>query len=178
LFGSDKEDAMAAPLRIILPMILLLGGVTATAARAQSEVERERRSLRGIDGFYLSLNTVGDAAVQDSLDFDHLHQGLRARLQEAGLPVWPEDRAAAENRVPYLHVHVNTVHAGRGLYPFGIEIRFYQAVRLERDAATPIIAATWTTSIVGVASYDHLGIIPEVTLGLLEEFIDDWVNTP
>ena len=159
--------------RIILPLILLCG-LTATAAQAQSEMERERLSLQGVDGFYLSLNTVGDASVQDSLDFEGLHLGLRAKLREAGLPVWPEVQVTAEDRVPYLHVHVNTVHAGRGLYPFGIEIRFYQRVRLERDAATPTVATTWATSIVGVASYDHLGIIPDAALDLLDDFVDDF----
>ena len=159
---------------LILPLILLLCGVSAMAAQAQSEMERERQSLRGVDGFYLSLNTVGDASVQDSLDFEQLHHDLRARLQRAGLPVWPENGVTAAERVPYLHVHVNTVHAGRGLYPFGIEIRFYQAVRLERKASSPTVAATWGTSIVGVASYDHLGIIPEAALGLLEDFVDDF----
>lgn len=160
--------------RIILALILFLCGVSATAARAQSEMERERLSLQGVDGFYLSLNTVGDALVQDSLDFEGLHRGLRRTLLEAGLPVWPEGQVTAEDRVPYLHVHVNTVHAGRGLYPFGVEIRFYQRVRLERDAATPRVAATWATSIVGVASYDNLGIISEAALNLLDDFVDDF----
>ena len=165
---------MAATQRILIPIILGLWGLSATAATAQSEMERERASLDGVDGFYLSLNTVGDASVQDSLDFGQLHQDLRARLQEAGLPVWPEGQVTAENRVPYLHVHVNTVHAGRGLYPFGVEIRFYQAARLERDPATPVVAATWSTSIVGIASYDQLGLIPQTALHLLEDFIEDF----
>ena len=159
---------------ILLPVMLFLWGVSATAARAQSEMERERHSLRGVDGFYLSLNTVGDAAVQDSLDFAQLHHDLRASLQNAGLPVWPEGNVSAEDRVPYLHVHVNTVHAGRGLYPFGVEVRFYQAVRLAHDAAAPTVAATWATSIVGLTSYDNLGIIPEAALGLLDDFIEDF----
>lgn len=165
---------MTAHPRIIFPLILLLGGLSATAAWAQSEMERERASLRGVDGFYLSLNTVGDASVQDSLDFEQLHHDLRARLREAGLPVWPEGQVAAEDRVPYLHVHVNTVHAGRGLYPFGVEIRFYQAVHLARDPATPTVAVTWSTSIVGIASYDQLGLIPDAALNLIEDFIEDF----
>ena len=165
---------MAATQRILIPIILGLWGLSATAATAQSEMERERASLDGVDGFYLSLNTVGDASVQDSLDFGQLHQDLRARLQEAGLPVWPEGQVTAENRVPYLHVHVNTVHAGRGLYPFGVEIRFYQTARLTRDPSTPIVATTWSTSIVGIASYDQLGLIPQTALNLLEDFIEDF----
>ena len=164
---------MTPPLRLTF-ILLLLGGIPVTAARAQSEMERERHSLRGVDGFYLSLNMVGDAAVQDSLDFTQLHLDLRTTLQNAGLPVWPEGTVSAEDRVPYLHVHVNTVHAGRGLYPFGVEIRFYQAVRLAHDAAAPTVAATWATSIVGLASYDNLGIIPEAALGLLDDFIKDF----
>ncbi len=165
---------MAATQRILIPIILCLWGLSATAAWAQSEIERERASLRGVDGFYLSLNTVGDASVQDSLDFEQLHQGLRIRLQKAGLPMWPEGQVTAEDRLPYLHVHVNTVHAGRGLYPFGVEIRFYQAARLERDPSTPTVAVTWSTSIVGIASYDQLGLISETALNLIEDFIEDF----
>ena len=165
---------MAASQRILIPIILCLWGLSATAAWAQSEIERERASLRGVDGFYLSLNTVGDASVQDSLDFEELHQGLRTRLQEAGLPMWPEGQVIAADRLPYLHVHVNTVHAGRGLYPFGVEIRFYQAARLVRDPSTPTVAVTWSTSIVGIASYDQLGLISETALNLIEDFIEDF----
>ena len=165
---------MVATQRILIPIILCLWGLSATAAWAQSEIERERASLRGVDGFYLSLNTVGDASVEDSLDFEALHQGLRTRLQEAGLPMWPEGQVTAADRLPYLHVHVNTVHAGRGLYPFGVEIRFFQAVRLVRDPSTPTVAVTWSTSIVGIASYDQLGLISETALNLLEDFIEDF----
>ena len=164
---------MTASLRII-PILLGLWGVCAMGALAQTEREQARASLQGIEGFYLSLNTVGDASVQDSLDFGLLHRGLRARLQQAGLPVWPEDQSAAEARVPYLHVHVNTVHAGRGLYPFGVEIQFYQAVQLARDPSARTAAITWSTSIVGVASYDQLGVIPDAALNLLEEFVEDY----
>ncbi len=165
---------MTLHLRFILPFTLMLCSVSAIAARAQSEMERERQSLRGVAGFYLSLNTVGAASVQDSLDFTQLHHDLRTRLQGAGLPVWPEGQVSAEDRVPYLHVHVSTIHAGRGLYPFGIQIRFYQAVRLEHDAAAPTVAATWEASSVGLASYDRLSIIPEGALEVLEEFVADY----
>ncbi len=165
---------MAATQRILIPILLCLWGLSATAVRAQSEIERERASLRGVDSFYLSLNTVAAASVQDSLDFEQLHRGLRTRLQQAGLPVSPEGQVTADDRVPYLHVHVNTVHAGRGLYPFGVEIRFFQAVRLVRDPSTPTVAVTWSTSIVGIASYDQLGLISETALNLLEDFIKDF----
>ncbi len=168
------EDAMATHPRIIIPLILLLWRASATVAQAQSEMERERRSLRGVKGFYLSLNTVGDASVQDSLNFEQLHHDLRTRLKDAGLPVKREGRVTAKNRTPYLHVHVNIANAGEGLYPFGIEIWFYQAVRLERDKSTPTVAVTWATSIVGVASFDQIGQISKVALNLLEDFIEDF----
>jgi hypothetical protein len=135
-------------------------------------MERERRTLQGISDFYLSLNTEGNATVQDSLDFPRLHRELRARLREAGLPVHAEDREETVQSSPYLHVHINAVHAGRGLYPFGIEIRLYQAVHLSRDPAIQSVAATWSTGMTGLASYDKLRLISETTHSLLEEFID------
>jgi len=165
---------MAAFRRILYPVLLLLWSLSALETVAQSEMVRERNSLRGVDGFYLSLNIEGPASAQDALDFRRLHQDLQARLQEVGLPVWAEDRLPASERIPYLHVHINAVDAGRGLYPFSVEVRFYQAVRLARDPSATTVAATWSASIVGIASHDHLRLIPEAALGLLEDFIEDF----
>lgn len=162
---------MAASLRVFA-VIVLFWNLPISIALAQSEVERDRRTLQGIDGFYLSLNTEGAAAVQDSLDFQQLYQNLRHRLRDAGVPVLPEDPTSVTRRAPYLHVHVNVVYAGRGLYPFGVEIRFYQAVHLDRAPSTATMASTWNTSISGLASYDQLGLIPETARALLDEFIE------
>lgn len=162
---------MTVYLRLV-PLIVCCWSLSATLALAQSDMERERRTLQGISDFYLSLNTEGNATVQDSLDFSRLHRELRTRLREAGLPVRSEDRDGAVQNIPYLHIHINAVHAGRGLYPFGIQIRFYQAVHLSRAPSIQSVATTWSTGMTGLASYDKLSLIPETALILLEEFID------
>lgn len=151
----------------------LLALLLPAAASAQTELEREQASLQGVGGFYLSLNIEGPAGVlgHEALDFKGLEARLRARLNAAGLPVRPEASLAAEDRVPYLHVHVNTMDAGRGLVPFGVEVRFFQAVRLARRPAAETVAATWSASVVGLVSHDQLVLIPEAAGGLVEEFI-------
>ncbi len=167
---------MAAYLRLILLSILLGLLLPASAAQGQTEIERERASLRGVEGFYLSLNVEGPRSVleQEALDFDPLKQAVRARLDEAGLPVQPDAELPSEARLPYLHVHLNTMDAGRGLVPFSVEVRFYQGVRLTRDPAATTVAATWGASVVGIASYDRLPIIAESALSLLEDFVRDF----
>ncbi len=160
------------------PRLLLLGlllGLT-LPAQGQTEIERERASLRGVTGFYLSLNVEGPHSVlgQEALDFHRLEDALRARLREAGLQVLDETQVTAAERVPYLHVHVNAMDAGRGLVPFGVELAFYQAVRLARAPSAATVAATWGASVIGIASYDQLPIVAEAALALLEDFAEDF----
>ena len=164
-------EAMRRARRALLLTMFLLA--LPAAGWAQTELAREHASLKGISGFYLSLNVEGPAAVlgEPALDFHALTTRLRARLEAAGLPLYPEAEMDPAARVPYLHVHVNTMAAGRGLVPFGVEVRFFQAVRLARRPGATTVAATWSTSLVGLVSHDQLALIPEATADLVEEFI-------
>lgn len=167
---------MVAPQRATLLSVLCLWSLLAIASSAQTEMERERNSLRNIEGFYLSLNVEGKRSVveQDGLDFQTLHLRLRTRLQDMALPVLDETTVPAHERVPYLHVHVNIMEADRGQLPFVVELRFYQSVRLIRDPAHTTVAGTWGTSLVGLTYAGQLQFIEDTAVDLLTDFIDDF----
>jgi hypothetical protein len=64
--------------------------------------------------------------------------------------------------------------AGRGLYPFAIETRFYQPVTLPHRRNAETQASTWDTGVVGLVSLDQLSTIAESAVDLLATFIEEY----
>lgn len=160
-------------------LLLLLVGcffLLIVPVQAQSEMERERASLQDLDGFYLSVVVEGSSPVlaHDSLDFQHIHQRIRTRLQLNNLPVQAEGGVLPEHRTPYLLVHINTMEADRGQVPFSIQMQFYQAVQLPRTVPISTVASTWETGVVGLAYHNQLSFIPDAAVNLVGEFITDF----
>ena len=149
---------------------------SAVPVLAQTELEQARASLVGAEGFYLSVNMEGPAAVveHDALDLPRLRERLAGRLEEAGLPLLQDAGVPPAERLPYLHVHVNIMQADRGQIPFSVEMRFFQEVHLARDPAHPVPAATWETSIVGLSYHNQIPFVADVTVELVDEFIGDF----
>jgi hypothetical protein len=152
---------------------LLIG--SAQVATAQTELEQARRSLQGVDGFYLSLNLEGPGAMlaDEALKITTLEDVLALRLVEAGVTVLTDAGISATERVPYLHIHINMMEVGQGQIPFAIEVRFFQAVRLVRDPWLVTVAATWESSLVGMTYPNQIALIAEAAAGLVDEFAED-----
>lgn len=149
--------------------------LSASVCRAQTELEHERASLRGVDAFFLSVNVEGPGTLtaRDDLAVPALRAGLLDVLRQAGLPVRADD-APPTARFPYLLVHLNLLDAGRGLVPFSIDLRFYQRVSLVRDPGQLTVAETWGTDLVGLVSYDQLPLLPAAAADAVRDFIDDF----
>ncbi len=162
-----------ARLRILVLLALLSGGWPALAQ--PTELARERASLDGVDGFFLSVNIEGPRSLldRDALDLFRMEETFRAQLREAGLTVYDDAGVAAADRAPYLYVHVNTMDAGPGLVPFAVEAAFFQRVILARDPARRMVAETWSTGVVGIVSYDNLPLIGEAAADLVDDFAED-----
>lgn len=160
---------------ILLPAFLLLGFSTHKAA-AQNEIEVQQSSLRGIGEFYVAVNVEGNdsLAYRDPLGTGQIRQGVLQQLKEAGLPVIGKDDMNPNLRYPYLLVHLNVMHAGRGIVPFAVNLNFYQPVKLSLNRDKPFYASTWNTGNVGVVSLDQLPVIPESIHKTTRVFIEDF----
>lgn len=160
-------------IRRLLIVAGLLAGVWSSGAYAQTELERARSSLGGIDRFGVAVDIESSQALSTTgaLDVVALQNRLTARLRETGLdPLATYDGLES----PYLYLHINAMESGPGLVPFSIELDFFQPVYLDRDRTVSTAAATWEDSLVGLVSQDRLDLIPEAALELVEQFIEDF----
>lgn len=149
----------------------------ATNCFAQNEVERELSSLHGIGHFYFVVNVEGNQQLtaQEQLNVPRLQKQLHNHLQTSGMDVLPSNvntPAAAE--VPFLRLHINAMNAGRGLVPFAISVDLYQPVKLVLNRDRQTMASTWSSSYVGIVSYDRMGAIDTTAVDMLNEFIQDY----
>lgn len=159
----------------LLSALLLIGFATHKAT-AQNEIAVQQSSLRGIGDFYVAVNVEGNdsLAYRDPLSTGQIRQDVLQQLQDAGLPTIEKNGMDPNLRYPYLLVHLNVMHAGRGIVPFAVNLDFYQPVKLSLNRDKPFYASTWSTGNVGVVSLDRLPIIPESIHKSIAVFIEDF----
>lgn len=162
--------------RRFLPAFLFLVLAAPPAARAQTELERARASLLGIDTFHLDVEVEKSGSLEgrEALSVGALRDTVLHILGAAGLNVLPPKPAPRSDTAPRLLVHVNALDAGRGLVPFSLSLRLQQGARLVRDPAVTLQVGTWESELVGLASVDRLRLIPEAAADLAYEFTRDF----
>lgn len=160
--------------RLIVFALFLL--IVPGLAWAQNEIERERSSLQGINemGFTVNLEVTATLNEQGEIEITSLQDAVRQELEEADIPLVPDEAVESSAEIPFLYVHVNTMDAGRGLVPFSISVRFYQPVKLSLNRDLETSASTWETGTVGIVSYDRMHVIQESVRNLVGHFIRDY----
>lgn len=145
-------------------------------SQAQNEIQRERSSLRGINelGFTVNLETNVSLNEKGEIEITSIKDAAEQALNDAGIPLVSDSRVRSSADIPFLYMHINTMDAGRGLVPFSVSIRFYQPVQLQLNRDMQTSASTWETGMVGIVSYDRMGVIQESAVDLLRDFIDDY----
>jgi hypothetical protein len=143
---------------------------------AQSEIARERSSLRGIEALGFTVNVETNVSVTDKgeLQITSLKEmGLNA-LQNANIDIIPDQQIQESYEIPFLYLHINSMDAGRGLVPFSLTLYFYQPVELILNRNSQAAAITWESGSVGIVSYDQMDIITDAARELINEFISDF----
>lgn len=149
---------------------------------AQNEVERERNSLKGINAVGFTVNVQSELSLtkKDKIQTKTLQElGLKI-LRDGGIPIIPDNEVKQSDEIPFLHLHVNTMDAGRGLVPFALTLYLYQPVKLTLNRDLQTSAITWESGSVGIVSYDKMALIEEGAQDLINEFIADYnqINSP
>lgn len=145
-------------------------------SQAQNEIQRERSSLQGINemGFTVNLETNVSINEKGEIEVTSIKDAAERRLTGAGISLVDDEQVESSADIPFLYMHINTMDAGRGLVSFSVSIRFYQPVKLQLNRDRQTSASTWETGMVGIVSYDRMGLIQESAVDLLRDFIDDY----
>ena len=142
---------------------------------AQNEVETERHSLIGIKEFGISVEIEKPIGLQEALLNPALIQKeIRKSFESLPINLLSFNELKESFYNPFFYVHVNIMQAEDGIYPFSIEMRFYQPIKLSLKNDVESMASTWHSGYVGMVSYDRVneiaGVVVEATKEFKEEF--------
>ena len=153
------------------PFTLLLSLLLLADLYAQSEVEIERNSLAGIDQFGVVVNIEHPAGLEvGNLNPELIRQSILKEFSSIPADILSFEQLKESYDYPFLHVHVNIMRAANNTYPFAIEMRFYQPVKLSLKRDVEVMAATWHSGYVGIVSSDLLMDIAPTVVSATENF--------
>lgn len=143
---------------------------------SQSEIEEERSSLLGLPGVGFTVDIEQNTAFADTqlVKLETIKELGLQTLEEGKITVYNDQQIKKSIRRPVLYIHLNLLSTRTGIISFGITASLYQPVKLVLSGDKVITASTWETSVVGIASYDKIGVIKQAAVGVVESFIDDY----
>lgn len=160
--------------RPLIPLLSLLI-LTSSSLVAQNEVETERHSLVGIQKFGISVEIEKPIGLQEiTLNPAEIQAKITESFSSLPVSLLSFDQLKKSFYNPFFYVHVNIMQAENGLYPFSIEMRFYQPIKLSLKNDVESMASTWHSGYVGMVSFDRTneiaGVVVEATKEFKEEF--------
>ena len=157
---------MKNALVVVASILLFCSTIT-----AQNSKER-RKSLEGITGFYVSIGQLDNAIEKEGLTASQVRTAVESQLSNAGITVLTKEKSFQAPGKPLLGIDL-AIGGKQGLYPYALDISVRQMVKLERDPAVTVYAATWSVGSAGIASLSN---IRDAVGDLLDEFINDWLS--
>jgi hypothetical protein len=151
----------------ILAVVAFLLFCSATSAQ---NVEDRRRSLKGIVGFYVSIDNLDSAVEKEGLTTNQIRSDIELRLKTAGIQVLTKEQASQIPGKPQLRIDL-MIAGKQGLYPYALDIASHQMVRLDRDPSIIVDATTWS---IGSAGISDLAGIRDMVRENMDEFIKAW----
>ena len=104
--------------------------------------ERDRESLRDLDGVRLEIDELSLAIPLKGISRDDLKRTVDLKLRQAGVPVLKQGAYPVDD--PYLRVLVTTTKDQMGLAAYHVEVDFVQIVFLRRNPSVTFNRAeTW-----------------------------------
>lgn len=152
-----------------LAMVLL---VAAGAATGQSDSEATRRSLKGLEGVRVLVESLSAEAERDGLNETTIQTDVELKLRQAGIRVLTKETG------PYLYISVNaSLQTDFRLYAFAISVEFNQSVRLDRDPDVWIPGAvTWRVGGVGSVGQFKLRQLRDSIRDYVDQFINAYLS--
>lgn len=155
---------------------LLVLGLVANPAWA-IDTPNERITLVGLTGVHVVFDDLSDEAERKGLTRARLQAEVERRLRRAGLRVLTPTEALGSVGRPTLHLRVSVLSTpdAADLYVYSVDLSLRQQIRLVRDRAIESYAVTWSENrVVGAVRTDRLGVIGNVLLQKVDEFVTAW----
>ncbi len=138
-------------------------------------METERHSLIGIKKFGISVEIEKPIGLKEAtLNPAQIQKEINESFETLPVTLLNFNELKESFYNPFFYVHVNIMQAEDGIYPFSIEMRFYQPIKLSLKNDLESMASTWHSGYVGMVSFDRVneiaGVVVEATKEFKEEF--------
>ena len=161
-------------IRSSLPLLLSLI-LMSSALHAHNEVETERHSLIGIKKFGISVEIEKPIGLKEAtLNPAQIQKKIHESFESLPVTLLSFNELKQSFYNPFFYVHVNIMQAEDGIYPFSIEMRFYQPIKLSLKNDVESMASTWHSGYVGMVSFDRVNEIAGVVVDAAKEFKDEF----
>jgi len=156
----------------VVPTVFVLISSAVEWPLAGQSTESQRVWLVGLQGVQVIVGPIADEARRGGLDSAQIVADVELRLREAGVPI----RADA----PALYVVVSagkrSEDAENEFFYFHVQSSLFQSVRLTRQPATTLRAATWTLGLIGsVGPSTFASYVRDRIHDITDRFINDYL---
>ena len=123
-------------------------------------METERHSLIGIKKFGISVEIEKPIGLKEAtLNPAQIQKEINESFETLPVTLLNFNELKESFYNPFFYVHVNIMQAEDGIYPFSIEMRFYQPIKLSLKNDLESMASTWHSGYVGMVSFDRVNEI-------------------
>ncbi len=150
-------------------MLTLSAGVW--AARVGMEV----KSLRGLSGVCVVVETLAPDISSDGLSVDLLRETISSHLSSGGISLLSEEQLSQRGAAIF-YVSITSVKNDMGMYACNVHAEVIQAAALSRDPKILTPATTWTSGTVGIVGASNVKQLNETVAGIADEFVKDFLS--
>ncbi|MEQ8579167.1 MAG: hypothetical protein RIC57_02775 [Balneola sp.] len=162
-------------MKIRSSLLLLFIVFISSSLFAQNEVETERHSLIGIKKFGISVEIEKPIGLKEAtLNPAQIQKKINENFETLPVTLLSFNELKQSFYNPFFYVHVNIMQAEDGIYPFSIEMRFYQPIKLSLKNDVESMASTWHSGYVGMVSFDRVNEIADVVVEATKEFKEEF----
>ena len=162
-------------MKIRSSLLLLFIVYISSSLFAQNEVETERHSLIGIKKFGISVEIEKPIGLKEAtLNPAQIQKKINESFETLPVTLLSFNELKQSFYNPFFYVHVNIMQAEDGIYPFSIEMRFYQPIKLSLKNDVESMASTWHSGYVGMVSFDRVNEIADVVVEATKEFKEEF----
>jgi len=143
--------------RTISLAVIVLFAVTVATRRLNAATPSEVRSLRGLSGVEVVVETPAEELLAAGLSAEQLRGELQSRLQERGIRVLTSgDRAPGR---PWLYFRTAAVKSSStSILGYFVTVQLRQDVSLDRNPDSHCGASTWDASAGGFSTSDAAAV--------------------
>jgi len=149
--------------------LCLITSISAQGARLALEV----KSLRGVVGVHVVVESLAADLVSDGLTTDSLEKTVTDRLSAGGIRLLTEDELSQDGAAIF-YISLASVKNDKGLYACDIHAEVIQAAALTRDPHILTPATTWTSTTVGIVGASNVRQLNDTVGRLADEFVRDY----